>query len=269
MRDIIRASSCTDAWLQGANHLRKQREWRDYNLVLEISQPMSLSSTEKQIAGEVDKLLRHHDKHSLSTVINTIFPASLYAKHGGNGLFARYNEVREELRTHPETKWGTYFMRMTGVTKHKGKRMNLLEHLIHKLRREVKNRGSKRAIYELNLLDPAMDIPIYDSYNDKNYTMGGPCLSHLSFKLKQDHSLLLTAVYRSHYYIQRALGNFYGLAMLQNFVATEAGIKANALICHSTMAILDHDKINQPTITKMLDMCSSIQKQTECSVASS
>lgn len=50
---------------------------------------------------------------------------------------------------------------------------------------------------------------------------------------------MLTALYRSHYYVYRALGNLYGLAWLQHFVAREVGIEAANLVCHSTMAKLD------------------------------
>jgi hypothetical protein len=50
---------------------------------------------------------------------------------------------------------------------------------------------------------------------------------------------MLTGVYRSHYYIQRALGNLFGLAHLQHFIAQEAGLQMGPLVCHSTMAQLD------------------------------
>jgi hypothetical protein len=51
--------------------------------------------------------------------------------------------------------------------------------------------------------------------------------------------LLLTAFYRSHYYVQRALGNLLGLAHLQNFVAEQAGLAVGPLVCISSMAQLD------------------------------
>src|SRR5690242_17552157 len=57
MRDPIRATSCTDAWLQAANHLRSQTDWKDYNLILEISRPMALTPVEARIAGELDRFL--------------------------------------------------------------------------------------------------------------------------------------------------------------------------------------------------------------------
>jgi hypothetical protein len=49
----------------------------------------------------------------------------------------------------------------------------------------------------------------------------------------------VTGVYRSHYYVQRALGNLFGLAHLQHFIAQETGQKMGPLVCHSSMAQLD------------------------------
>jgi thymidylate synthase len=260
MRDIIRAESCLDAWLTATEHLRKQDEWRDYNLVLEITRPMRLSKIEKQISSEVNGFLVSNGKHSISTIINTIFPASLYAIHGASELFERYREIRPMLEDHKDTKWGTYFMRMTTRTDNDGGEINPLAYLINKLRHQVEIRAPKRAVYELNLVEPFLDIPIYDPATDKGFHMGGPCLSHLSFKLKGDRSLLLTALYRSHYYIERALGNFYGLAMLQDFVARQAGIEAAELVCHSTMAVLDNEGIRKGDVTNMLDKCVELRK---------
>src|SRR5260221_6525015 len=90
MRDPIRAKSCTEAWLQAAEHLRQQPDWRDYNLVLEVSDPLVLADHEKNISKQVNRFLVSHGKHSVSTVINTIFPASFYVRHGADELFARY-----------------------------------------------------------------------------------------------------------------------------------------------------------------------------------
>lgn len=66
-----------------------------------------------------------------------------------------------------------------------------------------------------------------------------PCLSHLSFKLTDRESVDLTAIYRSHHYAARALGNLLGLSQLQAFVAKEANLKVGTLTCISTHAHLD------------------------------
>jgi hypothetical protein len=222
---------------------------------------MSLSKSEKQICSELDRFLVSNEKHSVSTVINTIFPASLYSKHKASEVFDRYEkDIMPKLKNHPDTKWGTYFGRMTKRIGEPGKEFRPLEYLIAKLRRQAEGSAPKRAVYEMNLVEPFVDIPIYDASADKHYHMGGPCLSHLSFKLKSDKSLILTAIYRHHYYIERALGNFYGLAFLLDFVAKEAKVRSAELVCHSTMAILDTEGVRKTDVTNMLDACEKIRE---------
>jgi len=149
-------------------------------------------------------------------------------------------EITPELRSHPDNKkWGTYFMRMAARTDCNGQEVRPLECLIARLRNQSRARSPKRAWYEFNLIDPFLEMPIYDNLTDPRFMMGGPCLSHLSFKLKGDRSLILTAFYRSHYYIERTLGNLYGLGLLQEFVAKEAGLEPAELVCHSSMAQID------------------------------
>jgi hypothetical protein len=241
--------------LQATVHLRRQDGWRDYNLVLEISNPLSLSDGEKRVCEELNAFLVEHGKYSISTVINTIFPASLYVRHGATEVFRKYRTVAVSLRKHSDWAWGTYFERMTSRVDAKGKQINPLEYLLFKLRRQAKAMAPKRAAYEISLVEAFLDIPVYEAGTDKGYHMGGPCLSHLSFKLKTDRSLLLTAVYRSHYYIERALGNFYGLALLQDFVAKECSVKPAELVCLSTMAVVDTEKVRRSEVANMLDRC--------------
>jgi hypothetical protein len=50
----------------------------------------------------------------------------------------------------------------------------------------------------------------------------------------------MTAYYRSHYFIERAYGNYLGLSRLQAFIAEAAGISPGPLICISGHARLDH-----------------------------
>ena len=261
MRDIVRAKTCTAAWLEAVNYLINLDHKHDFNLILEVSDPMKVLASEAKIKIELDTLLRRNKKQTIGTVINTIFPATLYSKHGRAEMFKAYkDEVYPKLKKHPDTKWGTYFMRMTDRPGPDGKSVNLLDYLIDKLKKEVTTPGPKTAVYEMNLIDVAAEIPIYDGPEDKHYHMGGPCLSHLSFKLDDDGKLLLTVMYRLHYYIQRTLGNLFGLALLQDFIAKEAGIKAGSLVCISTKAVLDHENMSMIDIRKMIDKCNDFMK---------
>jgi hypothetical protein len=258
----IPAKSCTEAWLKGALHLQTQPENKDYTLILEIADPMAISGDEKRIYAAVDKFLTSRRGHSLHTVINTIFPAGIYARSGRDKVLEHYAQIVPKIKAHPDNCWGTYAGRLIGMRKdQKGKEFIPLQALIDKLKIQLGTKGPMRAAYELNLIDPLLDMPIYDCVTDRGRSRGGPCLSHLSFKLKPDRKLMLTAFYRSHYYVQRALGNLYGLAWLQEFIASSIGLELGELVCISSMASLETEKgWNKSDVSKLLKNCSKIGK---------
>jgi hypothetical protein len=68
---------------------------------------------------------------------------------------------------------------------------------------------------------------------------------------------MLTALYRSHYYVQKTLGNLLGIAQLQGFVANETGLNIGPLICHSTYATLERDagEWGKSDIEKLIKDC--------------
>ena len=78
-----------------------------------------------------------------------------------------------------------------------------------------------------------------------------PHLSHLSFKLT-DQKLDLTAVYRSHWYGKRALGNLVGLSQLHSFVGKESKYERGTLTCIATHAYLDAESFGGVAATTAL-----------------
>ena len=155
-------------------------------------------------------------------------------------------------------------MRLIQRTDHKGKTIYPLRDLVTKLGGQAKQNGGKRAAYEANTVDPFTDIPIYDPGRDRGRILGGPCLSHVSVKLTPDHAAHLTGFYRSHYYVQRALGNFFGLAHLQNFIAREANVEMGPLVIHSSMAQLDTSAGNWGTsdVRALIEACVAVRRDT-------
>ena len=231
---------CVDVWLQAMEYLVEQHI--ACNIVLGIEKPDQLSSADYKIQDSVNQFLIRHDALPLSTVATTIFPGSEFL-HGGS------HEVYEEFpKTFPKIRdgWGTYAMRLLtkSVPMADGKTLQSpLEQLISKMKRQ-KDTSRMRSVYESVLVekdDLVTDVPIYRADTDARYIRGGPCLSYLSFKLLPDDTVTLTAMYRYHYYVQRALGNLFGLAQLLAFVAHEVGVQTGPLICHSTYAVLDTD----------------------------
>lgn len=239
----IQADTCVDAWLQGCDHLlrREQDAWRDYNLVSEIANPLSLPAGDRAVVETLSAFLIERGGLPFSTVVNTIFPAQLYQRHGTVGVYERYvTDVLPQVLKHPDCSWGTYAQRILCRVDPDGTEFSPLKVLIAKLKSQLAISGTNRGTYEMGTLDPVLDIPIYDpASSDRTRPNGGPCLSHISVKLTADHRLMLTGFYRSHYWIQRTLGNLFGLAHLQNFIAQEAGLKLGPLVCHSSMAQLE------------------------------
>jgi thymidylate synthase len=73
---------------------------------------------------------------------------------------------------------------------------------------------------------------------------GGPCLQYVQLLCPDAKTIELSAVYRSHDYYNKALGNLIGLARLLNFVASEVGRNPGSLTCHSMHAFLGGTKGN-------------------------
>ena len=239
---LIPAETCVDAWLKACDHLLTKTDdnWRDYNVILDISAPLQMPPNDHAVVRTLDRFLAKHGGLPFNTVVNTIFPAQLYAQHGATGIYERYmSEIYPQVKKHPDCSWGTYAQRIICRTDAAGNTIYPLRDLVSKLKTQLTLSGANRSVYELGTLDLFSDMPVYDPALDRTRPIGGPCLSHLSFKLGPDHKLHLTAFYRSHYYVQRALGNLFGLSHLQHFVAQETQLQIGSLTCISSVAQLD------------------------------
>lgn len=234
-------------WRAAARHLLTKPNRTDRNLMLEIADPNRLSDDDRGALKSVSTALSRTDKkRSLETVANTIFPQGLYLQHGRAGLYSAHRRIMARIKEG----WGTYFDRMTNRIDRDGRPVNPLEVIIKKLQRSAQpGHQTIQSAYELCASDPTADLvesaemgcelSTYDPGRDANITRGGPCLSHLSFKLTDGTHVDLTAMYRSHNYCARALGNLVGLSRLLAFVAKESGLRVGALSCLSTHAVLD------------------------------
>lgn len=236
-------------WLAAARHLQVTGG-TGRNLLLEIRRPGVLLRSDLQILRRVDsQIIAQDDGLSIETIAGTIFPQGLYERRGRPDFYQQYWRLMTRAKK-PGT-WGQYFDRMTRREAPDGTLVNPLEGVIEKLKGAVKpGRAIYQSTYELSPSDPAQDIAaaaaddgaelaIYDPVRDRKRPYGGPCLSHLSFKITDRHVLDLTAVYRSHRYCERALGNLVGLGRLQKYVAEQATLKLGTLTCISTHAVLD------------------------------
>lgn len=241
-------------WLAAARHLNGAPDRQAKNLLLEIKKPLELTEADRQVMARVDQALLAKGL-TLRTVAGTIFPIDLYRRFGRPDYYEKYKTMLE--RGKKKGSWGTYAARMIDRPgKEPGDRINPLEMLVQRLsdvgQPQKKDGGevSYASTYELGVSDPEEDlagdaggdVPTYNPALDGLRWLGLPCLSHLSFKrvpVDEGHAVDLTAVYRSHHYCARALGNLIGLGQLLSFVASEAGLAVGTLSCLSTHAELD------------------------------
>lgn len=249
----VESKTCPEAWLKASDYLLTQEDYTTHSMILDIATPLTMTPADFRIFDQVDRFLRSHKRFPVVTVAGTIFPGGLYRKHGASGV---YDVYPKEVYPRAKEQWGTYAYRMVRRQGPDGKEMNPLKVLVEKLQRQLSTSHPLHAAYELNTVDCFADLPLYDPTSDSTRTLSQPCLSHLSFRIRAG-TLMLTALYRSHYYVEKTLGNLLGLAQLQAFVAKEAGISIGPLICHSTFAVLERNsgEWGKSDIEKLIKNC--------------
>ena len=249
MVHLIQATTRTEAWVKATNLLLS--EGPSLNLSLSIDSPGGRGPF-PHADKRIDEYLLHQGQLPLHTVAETIFPGYEYRRRGTEGVFETYpNEIYPAIHKHPKITWGTYAYRMVRRQDEKGEFMNPLKQLIEKMASELRATGPKRSCYEIGVGEGEYDIALYNTAKDGSRRMGGPCLSHLSFKLFNG-AIHLVAIYRSHDYAYKVPGNLLGLARLQSFVSNETGRGLGSLVVHSTYAFLGGGKGRMRTLLEQV-----------------
>jgi hypothetical protein len=247
----ISRPSCATGWLAASEAVHALTGHEGHHVVIDIEDPLRQSPEDAAIIAAVDEYLTKHSKSGflVRTVANTIFPQATYDAHGSPDFYKVYiEEVFPRLKRSPQD-WGRYFERMTAYpTPERG--VNLLADLVGKMKRNIDAEVTYRNIYEL---------PIYNPIEDAvGSPRGGQCLSHMSFKLDRGHRLLLSAMYRNHYYTEKLLGNLIGLGRLMAFVAREVSVEVGALTVLSTHAEVETAGGAQPQLKALHASCARI-----------
>ena len=242
---LIETDTRLEAWMRAAEHLLEDGPM--LNLILAIGSPATGGSN-----ATIDKFLAAERQFPMHTVAETIFPGVEYRRRGLRGVLDFYPEkVYPAIKKHPSIRWGTYAYRLVRRRSASGKHVNPLRQMIEKMRSEITTPGPKRSCYEIGVAEGEYDLPLYSPADDATRRMGGPCLSHLSFKLFQD-AVHLTALYRSHDYRHKVPGNLLGLARLQHCVAPEVDRDIGSLTVHSSYAYLDGSKADMRILLRNL-----------------
>lgn len=229
-------------WCEAMRYVASQKE--TFNVLLEIADLSSPTVDEQAVITQVDNALRTYADSSVQHVANTIFPVRYMYKRPRPGVYDQFVEMME-TRGKKRGTWGTYAMRIARRPgRYHGEFFYPLKVIIDKLQRASTTGDPYRSAYELGVLEPNDDvfpfeIATYNGTIDAGMISNMPCLSHLTFKMVNRQRVNLTAVYRSHFYCAKSLGNLIGLRDLLQFVAQESGLAVGALTCLSSYATFD------------------------------
>lgn len=248
--------SCADAWLAAVQRVDRSPNHEATNVILDVKDPICESGPDREVVSLVDSFLHDHNHFPVDAIANTIFPRATYNRHGAPAFYDVYLERIYPRVRRPQGDWGRYFQRMiTFPLQRNGRPINPLDDIVEKMKRQVTSERCFKNVYELT---------IYDPIRDAGPVMNRQCLSFLSFKLTDDEprKLLLTAMYRNHYYIERLLGNLIGLGRLMQFVASETGVSIGSLTILSTHAEID-SAASRPEIVELLGRCAAIVRKNQ------
>jgi len=171
-------------------------------------------------------------------VAYTIFPHGLYRKRRtAQRLYVAYNRsggLYERTQSRVSYSWGTYFRRMTWYET-KEEVVNQLDHTIQAIRRD---NGVGR------VFRGAFCIVIQVPGRETKRRRGGPCLNYIAVQRAGGNQgeLGLLGVYRSHDFLERAYGNYWGLCNLLGFLAKETDSRPGPLTCVSSVAYVPRSK---------------------------
>jgi len=271
---LIEGNTVPEVWIKAVQFLSKQPKREFFDLVLHVKTPTVINLADKGCIDKVELFMSNFGGLPVSTVAETIFPISYYKRGGREAVFNDYvkdiTKIRKE-RGDKKNGWGLYALRMLNLQLADGTILNQLEKVIEKLGSvqkyqtcyEVSASEDLRPNYFDDESDES-DLSIFDPSKDNKRYYGGPCLSHVSFKRdKSRNEIRLNATYRSHHYIQRALGNLIGLSGLLSFIAVETGHSIGPLTINATFAKLDSGSDSggtwtQKNIITLMDECEAL-----------
>jgi thymidylate synthase len=220
---LIRAGNVVDAWKLAAEYILEHGD--AFNLVIDI---------QRGAAADANEIRRYNPKKFLATarsnedVANTIFPKeSKYWNANDKIFYDHYVPAYRTLLRHGPRSWGMYFLRLVDFGE---LRINQLERVVAGMSSWGHNHKA------------AFTIHFSSSETDAPRPQGAPCLQYCEF-VQKNGVLSLMAVYRSHDYYTKALGNFLGLSRLLRYVAGRTNLQVGSIVCHSTYAFLGASKL--------------------------
>lgn len=242
---VIKAKTPDIAWLKVIELLLVEKE--AFNVVVRIEEPPSMTTQLTNLYADFDAFCDKYGKQlkmlSLHHVIYTIFPNTLYKKNCKNKeqkLYSKYMELYPTIKRRSGNKWGTYFYRLINWDFSKKGTINQLEEIIKRIK---ERRSAYKSAYVMTIVSPCSNLGRH---------MGAPCLNYIALQIEpENRSISLLAVYRNHYFVKRALGNYLGLSYLLEFICKKSNYTVGELTIISSHAELDAN-VKQKTFLKGL-----------------
>ncbi len=229
----VESKSFQDAWAKAVTKLHESN-WESWNLVVQIKQPDFINNDKHAIMEEFAK---NNLPHSQSQIACTIFPYKIWNNPRVKDRETLYNyfwKFYNRTKAKRKAKWeGTYFGRMICYNNQETK-VDQLGSIIDHINTWSISRKAAHAIV----------IPCPN--HELNLNMGGPCLNYLTVQVdKHNHerTINLLAVYRNHYFCERAYGNYFGLCELLKYISEETNSKVGFVTCISSHAEIEGHRI--------------------------
>lgn len=225
-RDVY-APNLSAGWVLALRALRRMKVSRTTNLMVRIADP---AVEIPELRALADGLIATAGLQQVRTVASTLFPAAWARRYPepsalSNHYRALYPRIQRATRKNRD---GTYFGRITAYPRGNNEApFDQLTNTVDKLR-QTRGGRSLSSQYEISIWRPG-DLP---------QGMGFPCLAHLSLH-REDGHLHLTGYYRNQYLVERAYGNYLGLAGLQRYLATATGLALGELVVIAGHAEID------------------------------
>lgn len=260
----VTADDISTAWANALATVNDHPGGTATHLLVAIGHPDA--DDDPSVTAVVDEMLRRHEKQSVTTVANTLFPSALYdAPDWGwspdlppeqvepldiaaADLYEVYLDMLPQLRRVGANKFGTYFSRMIAWPGKTGTGTNQLQKRIEHLRTERRNGNRTSNVSDLAIAGDA------DGANAPDGTIGGlleeyavtdtrtqgfPCLVHIDISVRNG-ALSVLGVYRHWHLITRGYGNLVGLARLQAFLCQQTGFTPGELAVVAGHANAEH-----------------------------
>lgn len=226
---VVTAEGFQEAYLDALARLRDNK-WSCWNLNVQVANPLAF---DRDLHARMIQLADAAGVKRPKDVSYTIFPEGVWrSSASAEDLYDRYMNrfyPRVHRRAH---RWGTYFARMVAWRYRKNKPVNQLQEIIRSIN---ESQDVHKAAYSIVIPRPG---------GETRAPLGAPCLSLVTLQLERSPSptASLLAVYRSHDFLGRAYGNYWGLCQLLGFIADQTGYSVGRLTCLSSRAFVDNKK---------------------------